>query len=356
MTTIMNLLPKGARMFSRSAVVLVASIAMGACNLLDTSPPDELSDDNAILTPAGARTALAGAYGALQSGYYYGGTFTHFGDLYGDNARHVGTFTSYQDAASHTFFADNGDVTGMWNAIYEAIKRANDLLEKVPDVDGFEPGEQEQILGEAHFLRALHYHNLVKYYGGVPLRLEPVHEPGQADDLGRSSVADVYAQIQADLTEAEALITSTSPVNHATIGAVKALQARVNLFQGNWAQAITDANAVEDLGFDLAPSYASLFNSDNATTIECIFKITFTSQLEQANLLGYYWLSDQLSNGGRFEIGPTQSLINAYDTLSSDVRLTWNLAPDPGGSGWVEASQSGGSYGTKFPTPNGAED
>ena len=55
-------------------------------------------------------------------------------------------------------------------------------------------------------------------------------------------------------------------------------------------------------------------------------------------------------------MGPTQSLIDAYDTLSTDARLAWNIAPDPDGGGFIEGTQSGGSYGTKFPTPNGAED
>ena len=55
-------------------------------------------------------------------------------------------------------------------------------------------------------------------------------------------------------------------------------------------------------------------------------------------------------------MGPTQSLINAYDTLSTDARLPWNIQPDPSGGGYVEGTQAGGSYGTKFPTPNGAED
>ena len=355
----MTQFPKGARMFTRSALALVATLALGACsNLLDTSPPSELSDDKAIRTPGGARAALAGAYAALQNGYYYGGTMTHFGDLYADNANHTGTFTSYQDAALHAFFADNGDVTGMWNNIYNAIKRDNALIERVPNVEGFEPGEQDQILGEAYFLRALNYHNLVKYFGDVPLRLTSVTDPNDAGNLPRSPVVDVYAQIISDLTEAEnRIINGTAPTNHATLGAVKALLARVYLYQGNYAQALAKGQEVSALGYSLAPDYASLFDNDNAQTPENIFKVTFTSQVEQANLLGYYWLSDQLDTGaGRFELGPTQSLINAYDTLSTDARLTWNIQPDPSGGGYVAGTQAGGSYGTKFPTPNGAED
>lgn len=345
-------------MFQRSVLLVAATLSLGGCGILDTSPPDQLSDDKAIVTPGGARAALAGAYAGLQSGYYYGGTMTHFGDLYADNANHTGTFTSYQDAFLHAFFADNSDVSGMWSNIYNAINRTNNLIAKVPNISGFAPGEQDQILGESYFLRALNYHNLVKYYGGVPIRLLPTNSPGGAADITRATAAEVYAQILLDLGEAETRITNaTAPDNHASLGAVKALQARVYLYQGQYAQALAKAQEVEGFGYALAPSYSDLFDNDDVTTSENILKLTFTSAVEQANLLGYYWLSDQLATGaGRFEIAPTQSLIDAYDTLSTDARLLWNIQPDPSGGGYVEGSQGGGSYGSKFPTPNGAED
>lgn len=342
-------------MWTRSALLLAFTLGLGACSdLLDEAPPDSAPEDQAIVTPAGARVALAGAYAALQNGYYYGGTMTHFGDLYADNATHTGTFTSYQEASQHDFFADNSDVAGMWNNIYGAIKRTNTLIAKVPGVTGFEPGEQDQILGEAYFLRALHYHNLVKYFGGVPLRLVPVTDPGQIDTLSRSSVSEVYTQILADLTQASTLMSNTtSPNRHATLGAVHALLARVYLYQGNNAQALAEAQLVDGFGYELAPNYGSLFNGDAADTPENIFTLTFTSNLSQANLLGYYWLSDALDVGaGRYELAPTQDLIDAYDTLGTDTRFAWNIAPDPSGDGYVEGS----AYGTKFPTPGGAED
>jgi len=358
MTPMTSLFPKGARMCQRASLLLAATLVLGACNVLDTSPPDQLSDDKAIKTPAGARAALAGAYNELQDGFYYGGTMTHFGDLYADNANHTGTFTSYQDAFLHDLFADNSDVTGMWNHIYEAIKRANTLIDRVPAVTGFAAGEQDQILGEAYFLRALSYHNLVKYYGGVPIRLTPLTDPATAGNITRATVAEVYAQILTDLGEAETRMTNfTSPDNHATVAAATALLARVHLYQGNYALALAKAQEVEALGYTLAPNYADLFNNDDASTPENIFKLTFTSSIDQANLFGFYWLSDQLAVGaGRFEIGPTQSLIDAYDTLSTDTRLLWNIQPDPSGGGYIAGSQGGGSYGTKFPTTAGAED
>lgn len=352
--SISTMIPRSTFRRARLALLLPLTVVAAACSdLLDTSPPDSAPEDLAVVTPAGARTALAGAYAALQNGYYYGGTMTHFGDLYADNAIHTGTFTSYQDAARHDFFADNSDVAGMYNAIYNAIKRDNTILAKVPLITGFDPGEQNQILGEAHFLRALHYHNLVKYYGGVPIRLVPITDPTQIDTLPRSSVAEVYAQILSDLNESLTLMSNETSANHASLSAAHALLARVHLYQANYPQALAEAQLVDGYGYELAEDYADLFNRDDVETSENIFKLTFTSNLAQANLLGYYWLSDALDDfAGRYEIAPTQLLIDAYDTLSVDTRLAWNIFPDPSGDGFVE----GAAYGHKFPTPNGAED
>lgn len=349
MTTTTPSLPTGLRMFRRSFLAVAATLALGACgSLLDTSPPDELSDDKAVTTPAGARAALSGAYNALQSGYYYGGSFTHHGDLYADNAAHTGTFAVYQEIDRNDIRADNGEVAGMWNNMYDAIKRANLLIERVPTIPGFDPVEQEQILGEAYFLRALHYFNLVRFFGGVPLRLTPVTDPNEAANISRSTEAEVYAQVLQDLGEAESRMSNvTGPTNHATVGAAKALLAKVYLTQGNYAQAIAKADEVQALGYSLASDYTDLFNGDEANTPEGIFSLSFTAV--QYNLLGYYWLSYDL--GGRYEIAPTQSVMDAYDTLGTDVRLAWNIAPDPS-AGYAEGS----AYGTKWPSTAGAED
>ncbi len=63
--------------------------------------------------------------------------------------------------------------------------------------------DKDEIVGEAYALRALHYHNLVKLFGGVPLVLT---QPGSVEDANkvvRATTAEVYAQIESDLQQAE---------------------------------------------------------------------------------------------------------------------------------------------------------
>ena len=90
------------------------------------------------------------------------------GDLSADNADHQGTFQYLGQVDRNQLQADNTAVTNVWIAIYDAVSCVNLILAKVPAVTGLTDAQKNQILGEAHFLRALHYHNLAKFWGDVP--------------------------------------------------------------------------------------------------------------------------------------------------------------------------------------------
>jgi hypothetical protein len=325
----------------RFALAFALSVTLAGCgSILDESPVDQLPDDQAITSAEGARSALAGAYAALQSLSYYGGDFVFFGDLPADNAVNTSTFQSYADADGNRFRADNETADDIWNAIYDAINRTNVILERVPALTDLDDAEKNEILGEAHFLRALHYHNLVKLYGDVPLRLAPVKDVAEAGAVVRSPVADVYTQILADLAEARGQITAAEPATAGTAGAVDALTARVQLYRQDWAAAATAADAVIGRGYRLANAYPDLFDDEGRDTPEDIFKVTFTAV--QYNYLGYYYILED--DGGQGAVTPAQDLMDAYDP--GDERLAWN----------VSGSTEGSASGTKFPTTAGAED
>ena len=325
----------------RFALAFALTGSLAACNsLLDESPSDQLPADQAITDARGARSALAGAYAALQSDSYYGGDFVFFGDLPTDNADFTGTSQAYAAADANQFRADNATVKDIWDAIYDGINRVNLILEKVPALTDLEQTEKDSILGEAHFLRALHYHNLVRLYGDVPLRLTSPQSVEEAAEITRSPVADVYTQILADLNEAETLITFAEPATEATAGAVDALQARVQLYRGDYAAAIAEADEVIGAGYELAPAYGDLFDAEGQDTPEDIFKVIFTAQ--QFNFLGFeYFSSDE---GGDGLLAPSQNIIDAYEP--DDARLAWSIF----------INDDDVISGSKYPTTAGAED
>lgn len=332
----MTLYPMALRFVARRLVLALAVLAAlpGCDSFLDREPPDRLTSDVVIDDAAGARQALTGAYNALQSGSYYGGTFVFFGDLSSDNTAHTGTFGTFAEADAHDLRAGNGAIEGMYASLYYAISIPNHVLEQVPALDDLDEPEKNEILGEAYFLRALHHHNLVRLWGDVPLITGTIVSVEQSSQVSRSSVAEVTAQVLADLDAAEGLITSTSQTTRASLGAVRALRARVKLGQQDWAGAEQAAAAVEAMTYALAPVYADLFSA-TATTREDIFRVAFDAQ--GFNNFSFYYRV-------RREVRPTPNLADAYP--AGDARRAWSILTD----------SQGRLTGNKFRDTGGGED
>ena len=169
-------------------------------------------------------------------------------------------------------------------------------------------------------MRALGYHNLVKYWGGVPLRTEPTKSPADVATLARATSAEVYAQILADLQKAQSLIKVQKSGLQISLGAIRALRARVYLYQQNWTGAEAEANAVIAMGYALAPTYGALFTAEGTATSEDILRIAFTPT--ESSSLSYYYLHKNA--GGRREMGPTTSIRSAYE--AGDDRRTYSIS------------------------------
>lgn len=319
-------------------------VAFAGCgSILDLKPSNDVAEELAINNPNAARAALAGLYDALQDGSYYGGDFVLFMDLSSDNALHAGTFTTFADADDNNLTPDNGTVEDIWDAMYRTIGRANEIIARVPGIAQLSASERDDMLGQAYAVRALTYHNLIKVWQpvggaeGVPIRLTPPASITEASSVTRSTAAQVYTQILADLAQARTLISNTNP-SRATRGFVRALYARVYQYQGNWAAARDSAAAVLP-SYSLAPTFAALFTPSGTRTPEDIFRVAFTEQ-ESMNL-GFYYLTRGL--GGRREQAPTLNLFNSFE--AGDARLATTVA------------RSGSTrYSLKYPTPVGAED
>ena len=311
------------------------AVMAGCDSILDTEPGDRIPIENAITDARTARAALLGAYDALQALSYYGRNFLVVGDLAGDNAVHTGTLTTLPDIEDNQITSDNGTLEGIWGAIYEGIARTNLIITRVPEISGLGDEERNQIMGEAYFLRALHYHNLVKFWGAVPMPLEPVTDPAVARAFVRTPITGVYAQILEDLENAELLMVEEDQTRRVSLGAVHALRSRVLLYTQEWQGVIDAAVATEAIGYTLAPEYADLFSEDGDDTPEDIFRMVSSAQ--EYNEMGYYYLFE-----GRYEVAPSEALYDAYG--ATDDRFAWSVRED---DGEIE--------GTKFPTTDGTE-
>ena len=342
--------------------LLMMLLAAGCTNVLDVHPINDVGEDQAISTPGGARAAVAGMYDALQDFSYYGGELFFFGDLSGDDVEHTGTFTTYRQIDQNDITSDNGSIEGFWDGLYKGIGRANIVIEKVPLVTALDPAERDVMLGEAHFVRALTLHNLVKFWGdtatagmGVPIVLIPPPDIASTGTATRATTGEVYTQILSDLSDAETLLAGSSNDSHrANLMAVHALRARVFLYQKNYAGAETEAETVAAGGYSLATRYGDLFTPDGDDTPEDILRLQFDAV--DYCWEGYYYLPYEVQ--GRGEIAPSDALILAYSPAYNGSPATFDTTDLRGkrSISFFDPTDGTTKYGSKWVTGIGAED
>ncbi len=185
--------------------------------------------------------------------------------------------------SNYTFNASEGTISGVWGGFYWMLNRANAVLDRVPPIT-MDPTLRTRLLGEAHFMRALAYFNLVRWFGDVPL-LE--HEVKSLDDVkvSRTAAAQVYALIVSDLQEAITALPASysgSDIGRVTSGAARALLAKVYLTQQDWTNAAQLTGQIINGGrYALLPNYKDIFRiATEITNSESIFEINYDGILD----------------------------------------------------------------------------
>src|SRR5699024_3985755 len=190
-----------------------------------------------------------------------------------------------------TYTQLNSITSAWWRTSFQIINRANAVTNNVPEIQ-MDESLRASIVGEAQFLRALAYFNLVRMYGKVPLITK---ETKSFDDIKkpRAPVDSIYAQITRDLESAEQVLpVSYNPDNHgrATVGAAKTLLAKVYLARERWQQAADKAREVIDSGtYSLFEDYAYVFLPEYENGKEHIFSIQFHAGDQNAGKQGRFW-------------------------------------------------------------------
>lgn len=185
---------------------------------------------------------------------------------------------------SFNFTASNQAFNGQWSYDYEGISRANLAISYLTDaavIDkvGMDPALKNRLLGEALFLRAFYYFDLVNNFGDVPLLTRPLRDFAEAYSVAKRETKEkVYAQISADLAQAKTLLpagrfSDPSEPWRASRGAVIAMQAKVALYNQKWAEVISLVTELEGLNYySLNPRYFDAFDvTKEWTETEVIF-------------------------------------------------------------------------------------
>jgi len=273
------------------ASLLLLSIALVSCDVFDTNldqtNPTEPTEETYYQNLEQLETGIAGIYDPLQGlwdrSYYFAA------DLLSHDAFGMGSLISDLIPLNNRVHgAGNGILADHWNAFYEAIKNANNIIAAVQEgVEGVSESDLNRIEAEARFLRALSYYELVTKYGDVPLVLDVKRQPPEEEGVPRTPASEVYNQILSDLDFAQSNLPTKSQAEagRATLGAAHALEGQTHLFLGSlneqksdWENARAAFQQVVDLGeHQLVDNYFDNFAPNTENNAESIFEIQFVN-------------------------------------------------------------------------------
>jgi len=317
------------------AIAAVAATLSACDNYIDVKPISDNTDETAYITAKDAEAALVGVYDSFSQEYYIWDNIL-ISDVRSDNYYAGGDDANIFQYDNLAVATTNGRLFSDWTQIYNAILKANVVLKRVPEITDKDLTDvrRSQILGEAYFLRAYHYYNLVKTWGGVPLITTPTTstEPSQVQ-IARSTEAQVYAQIVADLEEAVKNLPDTygadASVNkaRATKGAANALLAKIyaQMPEGqgrDYAKVIVYCDAVinSPAGYSLMPSFDQLWDGSHYNNQESIMEVQFVGGTE-GNWGPQLLLPPSITaTTWRKFIVPSHDLVNAFDAEGDVVR------------------------------------
>jgi hypothetical protein len=361
------------------AALGVFTVAL-ACNdkkFLTEQPFDFIGPTNFYKNAGDALAAINGVYADFINSTgdnYYGRNFVmlaeHTTEMWTSRLSATNERSQpdvYAIPVSHAY------VQSVWASAFDAINRANSVLDHVPGID-MDPALRDRIVAEAKFLRATHYFNLVRMWGGVPLKL---HETVGLDSLAipRNTAAEVYAQIEQDLKDAVAGLPSAktytaADVGRASKGAAKTLLAKMYLQRAgtgvgtaaDWAAGLAMAKQVQTDGdYSLVADYKSLFDFIGGTVNERNSEVIFAVENIRANGLGGRISSHVAPNASAPFLGAsTNGSFEAesiwFHTFRSDDKRrdgTFVLSWNKGGTTvtWNEAGAASQPYLSETPFP-----
>ncbi len=344
-------------------LILFSILSLAGCSdYIELENKNEISQEDFYRDETELNLGINGAYNTLRAPIAYEWMIS---EIRSDNAfmNNTGTTNAQnlQVYNNDVFEAPTFDffIESYWFTSYQSIKTVNALLAGLKTSYNATTGTivyndypyavsdqiRKRIAGEASFMRAYHYFNLVRSFGGVFL-LDKVIGPDAALKLPRASEADIYKFIIADLKNASANCISApfagisaTDKGKVTSWAAKSLLAKVYLTLGQKSDAVpllTDV--IANSGHSIltgATGYSNVFSSTNELNAEILFAIRFKSGglgggSSLANLFSPNATAVSTQTGLAVPTGtrgaynnPTEEFYNSY--AATDVRRNYNI-------------------------------
>ena len=293
---------------------------------VNPKPEYSIDSENYFNSKEDYDQALIAAYDLLQSTYVN----VLLGEIASDNTLAGGESPTdvigFQQIDDMIHTPVNSNLRDIWNWMFAGVQRTNYILEFQNKTDF---AGKTQLIAETRFLRAYYQFELVKWFGGIPMKGDVRFKIGDEKTIPRSSVAEVYASIEADLVFASA---NLSPIaaqkGRVTKGAAQALLGKAYLFQGKFSQAASTLQALINTSpYSLETDYNKMFELDGENGPESVFEVQYTDvegagfgclQCSEGNVaVGFSGIRNYsgpvFSSGFSFNL-PTQESADAFET------------------------------------------
>lgn len=335
--------------FKKALPLALAVLTLSGCDkdYLETSPYSSVPNDQVFSTTEGATVALNGIYRSMWTSW--DGSHSSFGqksidiamDLMGQDImtpqRGYGWFVSDYNHSAHTTTTRTSRSGNTWRYYYRVINNANLIIANIDNATGTQ-ARKDYIKGNALALRAHSYFYLINlfqhtYKGnenkpGVPVYTEPT-----TVGKGRGTVQEVYNQIIADLTAAEALLEGKTKdhVSHINAKTAKGIHARVALQMGDYAKAAVKANEARQ-GYTLMSTATHQAGFGKANS-EWMWGMEIPN--DQSTIYASFFSHMANTAAGYAGLGSQKMMVrDLYDAIpAGDVRKTLVQAPVPANNG-----------------------
>ncbi|MGV8090437.1 MAG: RagB/SusD family nutrient uptake outer membrane protein [Mangrovibacterium sp.] len=348
-------------MKTKSLLFLLAFTILSCESQLDTVPTDFASSATYYSNEDQLNKGLTAVYDLLGHASLYGEQLLTYMSYTNDEA----VFRHPTDIAYSNFsYASSAPkIANLWNALYRGIRNANILLEALdhPNASGVSQSVKDNMRAQALFLRAYYFFMLVDRWGAVPMPLSTVKSASDVN-MTPTPVAEAYAQIVSDMTEAEVVLPQASELGANSSGRIskntaQGILARVCLSMAGfplndaskYAEALAWCTKVIETGENsLNPSYADLFVKqarDEYDIQENMWEVEFYGNYQDNYREGGYvgvrnglyavWGLDYPGYGYDY-LRVSKALWDKYqyslldpakDFLAKDLRMARNIAP-----------------------------
>lgn len=304
------------------ALCMIGTTLLNSCNKdwLDIKPKGRFTEDD---LPSGSLDGqVFAAYADLRSEATSGLPYVAVHNIRSDDANLGSNSGDYASAGpiydDFNYPLSHWLTNSYWTGHYGLINSANNVIAAADSIETV--GEMTFInIGEAKFLRAWAYFNLVRTFGEVPLIDFRIVDQASANKP-KSTIAEIYQLIDADLQEAVSVLPETWP-NHPgriTRGAALAVQTKTFMARQRFSEALASANAVINSEiYDLSVPYNMIFREESENSKESVFEI----QALADGVLNYgvtYASRQGVRGSGAWDLGwgwniPEQRLIDAFE-------------------------------------------